>query len=284
MIRFRNSVLIMTSLLAIWTTGCAKASSTFESIRTPRPMTSQQVDVLKARLGTIGVVGADFMPEVMLQMPEKQGRRSSSTVNAAMQDCRDLASCLISAGLGLAVDLSVAAIAGDKTGAATTEDAEAVSASEEKVNQALLALRMQEQIRDRFSSRLADLKAFPIKTFQEAGPAGDGHAPDYGPMKSKGIDTVSEISVRSVVFAGRNRTKPDLLATLNVRVRLISTSDNRTLLAKEYDCSSKEYPFIKLAEHEAKIFREEIDRCYDEIAGNAVTDLYVNDTLLRNRL
>ena len=103
-------------------------------------------------------------------------------------------------------------------------------------------------------------------------------------MKSKGIDTVSEISVRSLVFAGRNRTTPDLLATLNVRVRLISTSDNRTLLAKDYDCSSKEYPLKEWAEHDAQIFREEIDRCYDEIAGNAVTDLYVNDTLLRSRM
>ena len=284
MMRFRNTVLIVTSLLTIWTTGCAKVSSTFEYIRTPRPMTTQQVDVLKARLGNIGVVGADFMPEVMLQLPEKQGKRSSSAGSAAMQDCRDLASCLISAALGLAIDISVAAIAGDKTVAATAEDAEGESANQAKVDQALLALRLQEQMRDRLSSRLADLKTFPSKPLQEAGPDKDGHAPDYSPLKSKGIDTVSEISVQSLVFAGRKRAKPDLAVTLNVRVRLISTSDNRKLLAKDYDCSGEEYPLKVLAGNEAQKFREEMDRCYAEIAENAVTDLFVNDTLLRNRL
>jgi len=232
-----------------------------------------------------------YVPKVELKIPAKgaaEGAMGGAKAGAmapiqlaseAIKKCNDPVCSILLSGVGL-VFAPVGAIVGGVGGSITADSAEVVNMRETKVKLALIDLRMQEHIRDRFSSRLADLKTFPIKTLPDAGPAEDGQKIDYSPMKSKGIDTVSEIAVRSLALSGDGFVKPDLSVNLNAQVRLISTSDNRELFTKGYACSSREYEFKVWAENDARKFREEIERCYEDIAENAVKDLFVNDTLI----
>ncbi|MDH4163479.1 MAG: hypothetical protein OEW15_12425 [Nitrospirota bacterium] len=281
---FRKAGVVAVSLLLLWATGCA-------TVRGPEPMTAQQTDALKARLGKIGVVAARYVPKAEIQVPAKgagQGAAKGAAVGAmaplemlkgGASGCNSLGCALLPA---IAVMLMpVGAVVGTVGGAITADSAEAVNERETKINDAMTSLRMQEAMRDRFSARVVDMKTFDVSTIQDAGPAMEGQNADYRQMKSTGIDTVNEIIVQKLTLKGEGKVRPDLALHLAVKARVVSAAENAELYAKDYTCASNKDKFEAWAEQNARKFQDEIDRCYNDIAMQVVKDVYVNDTLLR---
>jgi len=181
------------------------------------------------------------------------------------------------AGLALA---PVGALVGSVGGMITADSTEIVNKREIRIKDALAKLRMQENMRDQFLSRLADLKTFPFTTLPETGPAIEGEKPDYRQFKSSCISSVNEIDVKKLTLAGWGKVRPDLYVQLEVQVRLISTTDNAEIYCKVFTCSSKDDKFEVWAAQDAKKFREEIEACYHDVADWSVNDLYVNDSII----
>lgn len=265
--------------------GCA-------SMRGPSPMTAEQTDALKARLGKIGVVGGQYLPALEIQTPAKgagAGALGGAAVGAmapfemmsgGMSGCNSPGCVLLPAVLIALVP--VGATIGAVGGAITAESAEKVNERQAKIDEAVASLRMQDNLRDRLSARVTDLKTFPVTMSREGGPSLDGQKPDYRRLKSEGIDTVNEVAVRKLSLLSRKgKVKPELAVQLTAQVRLVSTADDAELYSQGYSCESATDKFEAWAAAEARKFRDEIDRCYNDIAGHAVKDLYINDTLLR---
>lgn len=278
---YRNVILLTTIMLILWTTGCAPMR--------PGQMSTQQVDELKAKVGYIGVVGAHYTPDIYVKIPARnvaEGAKEGAkipvqiAVGLLQGNCGDGGFCLLVLATGVALT-PVGAFVGGVEGAISPDNTEMVNSREVKIKQSLIDLRMNEHIRDRFSSRLSNLQMFPSKILLSICPSEDSQKPDYRCMKTKGIDTVSEISVQALSLNGIGVVRPYLSVYLRAQVRLISTVDNKVLISKRYTCLSKGQRFEEWATQDAHKFREEVDRCYDVIAENAVTDLFINNTLLR---
>ncbi len=281
-----RKVSIIVSLFLLLSSGCA-------THRRPETMNSQEIGELKTKLGLIGVTGARDVPRVEVKTPSKgaeEGAKDGAKVGAltpfamsfeAMQECGD-PYCLLLPFAGLAL-APVGAIVGSVGGAITADAAETVTAREVKVKDALATLRMQENIHEKFVSRLSELKSFPFTIIYEAGPTIEGEKPDYRQFKSSGISSVNEIDVRKLTLSGWGKVRPDLYVQLEVQVRLISLTDNTEIFCRIFTCSSKDAKFEVWAAEDAKKFREEIESCYNDVADWAVNDIYVNNTIIGMR-
>ncbi len=274
---------VLVSVMFFGVSGCA-------TMHRPTPMTPQQVDALKARLGKIGVVAARYVPKAEIQVPAKgagQGAAKGAAVGAmAPIELLSNGSCSGSLGCALlpvvaVMLMPVGAVVGGVGGAITADTAEAVSERETKINEAMSTLRMQEHMRDRFSVRLMELKAFDAATVENGGPVAEGQNADYRQMKSTGIDTVNEIVVQKLTLKGEGKVHPDLAVQLSVKSRVVSAADNAEVYAGHYACSSNKDKFEVWAAQDARKLQDEIDRCYNDVAQQIVQDIYVNDTLLR---
>lgn len=281
----RNVGLILTSLLLLLAGGCAAR-------RAPEPMSTQEIDELKNRLGLIAVTRASYVPVVTVLTPSKgpkEGAKDGAKVGAlapfeiivyAIQGCLSSPYCALLPIAGLAL-APVGAVVGGVGGTITADSAEIVNEREIRIKDALTKLRMQENMSDKFISRLSELKTIPFTTMHDAGPAMEGEKPDYRQFKSGGVGSVNEIDVKKLTLAGRGKVKPDLYVQLEVQIRLISTTDNTEIYCKVFTCSSKEDKFEVWAAQDAEKFREEIEACYNDVADWSVNDLYVNDSVIR---
>ena len=282
----RKAGLILTSLLLLLAGGCSAR-------RAPEPMDTQEIDALKTRLGLIAVTRAQYEPHVEVTVPSKgplEGAQDGAKVGAlfpiqisiwSMQGCGSPGCLLLPlAGLALA---PVGALVGGVGGTITANPAEIVIEREVRIKDALAKLRVQENMRDQFLSRLADLKIFPFTTMTESGPTIEGKKPDYRQFKSSGISSVNEIDVKKLTLAGWGKVRPDLYVQLEVQFRLISTIDNTEIYCKMFTCSSKYDKFEVWAAQDAKKFQEEIESCYNDVADWLVNDLYVNDSIIMKK-
>lgn len=272
----RTGATVMAAIILV-ATGCA-------TTRPPEPMTAQQADALKARLGKIAVVGARYAPKAEFQTPAKGAAAGAGAgmVSGALAPLEALSG----GGNGYAAILAIAlvpvgAVVGGVGGAVMADSAENVNAREATLKTAFADLKMQEALRDRVQARVADLRTFTATLFADQGPAMEGQQPDYQSLKTSGIDTVHEVAIQKLVLTGSGRVNPDLAVRLTARVRLVSTADNKEVLSRQFDCGSTPDKFAAWAAADAQKFRSEIERCYNDLSDRIVKDLYVNNTILR---
>lgn len=279
----KNTVLpIVFLFLLSW--GCAPVSRQGE-------MSASQIDALKTKVGHVGIVAAQFPPQVYVKVPARnvsegaiEGAKIPVQIAVGLlqgaSNCGSGEFCLLVLATGVALT-PVGAIVGGAESAVSAESPAEVSLRESRINESVIYMQMNEHMRDRFSSRLAGLQTFSSSTLPAGGPEKEGQKPDYHLLKSDGIDTVCELSVQRLALNGIGVVRPDLSVTLRVQVRLVSTMDNQELIATRFACLSKDHSFEDWALNDAQRFREEIARCYDVISENAVTELFTKDILLR---
>lgn len=280
-----TNLLLGMVLIATLTTGCATG-------RGIRPMTSQQTDVLKIQLGTIGVAGARYVPKVAIKTPAKGaakgaigGMASGAVAPFAMpKNCRGNVGCYVLLGVFATALVPAGVVVGGVGGTITADTAENVNAREATLTKALTDLKMQETFRDRVQAKIADLNTFPVELVADKGPDIEGHNPDYRPLKAAGIDTVHEVEISRLRLTGSGRVSPNLAIRLYSSVRHISTADNNVLFSRKYECGSKQDKFATWAADNAKKFNEEINRCYDDLSNRMVHDIYINNTLLNKEI
>ena len=285
------SKLLIVSLLASITIGCVP--SPYSNVPYSKLMTDLEAQQLKNKLGHIAVVVTPDVPTVYVKVPAKdtaEGAKegalvSLQVVSELLRGCppQGVEFCLVIMAAGIALT-PVGAVIGGVEGATLADKADTVSKSETTIKKSLAELRLSEHIRDRFISRLSDLQSFPTTTLPTLDVLEEGQERDYHPMKVDGIDTVCEISAQKLALTGLGVVRPDLSVYIDAQVRLISTDNSSVIFSSNYWCYTEDHRFEEWASLEAGKFHEEITKCYDLIAENAVTDMFINNAVAAPRI
>ena len=259
----RHSVFfLLLGLFIILQSGCA---TTKQAI----PMTPEQSEQLKSRLGTIAVVSASFDPKVEFQTPAKgalagAGAGAGATLEAGKG----------SSGEGALLGILLAPV-GAVAGAVMADSAEDVNKREAIIKKAITELKTQETIRDRLLKTVQEKTKFQFAIAEGHGPVIDGELPDYRNLKEKGIATVHEITVKQFGLRGEGKISPDLSLYMILQARLVNLTNNAELFKNTFTCEGERHKFTEWAANDALLFKQEFERCYQNLSENMMRDIYI---------
>jgi len=153
---------------------------------------------------------------------------------------------------------AVAAGSGEKPGEAAMTGEQAQAA----INAALQTLDLQRHAADQVLAYAGSMTPYPLVIVPDIGPASRDQQPDYAALRSKGIDTVLEVSVLHLgmpKFSKPSMSKPpDYQFLLTARARLIRASDNSVLHDRQYGFVGKPRTVSAWAENNAEAFRQQL--------------------------
>ena len=87
--------------------------------------------------------------------------------------------------------------------------------------------------------------------------------------------TVLEIHVDRAALAGDGGVNPPLAFCLEGRVTFVRVLDGAELYSCPVQYQSEKRSFTKWAAHDARLFREELERCYHDV-GSAIADRVIS--------
>lgn len=236
---------------------------------------------LRSKLGTVGIVFVANAPESNFNTFAK-GRLTGAGKGAA-------GGAAGGAALGIAISVAAgpfgvllspflvgggAVIGGVGGGVAGTAGAVSTSEAEKietAISNALSVLRIQETMAGhmvRASRALVDYRFYPDPVLLEK-------ASDYGFLKGKGVDTALEVIVERVGFEGGNGNDPIIALFMNIRERLVRTSDGNVLYEHKFTYRSAKRKFSLWSKNNAGLLSEEFDRAYQGLAEKVVEETFL---------
>lgn len=264
---------LLSKLIAIWLSlylliggvGCAYKY---------QPPPSEDV---RSKLGTVGIIFESTIPESNFSTFAKgrlagagKGAAGGATVGATVGISAGPIGILLLPFLagGGAV---IGGVAG-ATGAVPTSDAEKI---ETAISSALSALRIQETMAGhmvRASRALVEYRFYPEPVLHE-------ETSDYGVLKGKGIDTAMEVFVERVGFEGGEGSDPAIALFMNLRERLVRTSDSVVLYENRFIYRSAQRRFTRWYESNAMLLSQEFDQAYRSLAEKVVEETFLRYNL-----
>jgi hypothetical protein len=97
---------------------------------------------------------------------------------------------------------------------------------------------------------------------------------DFRLLNERGIHTVLELNTRSGGFKEGRGENPLVALFMKVQIRLIRTKDGREIYSREFEYKSSKYSSADWFDMDARLFREEIDNCFEELARQIVEDVF----------
>jgi hypothetical protein len=241
--------LLIGTLLGPW--GCATKSHRV-------PTLSEEV---RAEIGTLGVAASGIVPTSDLKSPT--GGKGSGAAKGAGLAAGAMASEKPPFGLVLA---PVAALGGAIYGAIVAPSAQKVKEAETALASAFADLKVQEAIHAHALQAARGLVGYRVV------PLGD--TPD--------VDAILEIGVVSVKLAGAAALDidPPLQLVILACPRLVRRADGRELYPAEPTTPavvhmSAPRKFIEWGGQDARLFREEMERAYQNLAERAVEEMFL---------
>lgn len=263
----RQSVFIfwLLGLFIIFQLGCATTKRAI-------PMTAEQSEQLRLRLGAIAVVSARFIPKLELQTPAKgalagAGAGAGATLEAGK-----------GSGEGAVLGILLTPV-GAVAGAVMADSAKDVNEREAIIKKAIAELKIQETIRDSFLKTVQEKTKFQFVLEEGHGPITDGELPDYRDMKEKGITTIHEITVKQFGLKGKGKINPDLSLYMILQARLVNLTNNAELFKNTFAYEGEKHKFAEWSANDAQLFRQEFDRCYQNLAENMMQGIYMLNTI-----
>jgi hypothetical protein len=240
----------------------------------------------RQKLGSVGVVAANFVPAFELQKPAKGGF-SGFGRGLAGGAAKGFTAPLSSGGgssdglggiviLGLSVIFgTVGGIVGGVSGAIKAVPASDVESAETALNKAIKVQNIQEKLRDRVLQLAKYWPKYRITALPEKGPAAPDEKVSYSFLSSKGVDTVLEVSVRNFGLSGKWEVNPPLQFFMNSTARLVQVKDDKELYNQTFTYISSTHNFTDWATADSKLFYEEMDQAYDYLSSQIVNNLLV---------
>lgn len=247
------------------------------SIKPSEPISTIQHDILPKHLGNIAVTSAKYLPRAELQTPAKGPIKGAG--RGAIHGMDNLAIATNNAAPAFLVVSIVlapfAAIAGSIDGAISADSARSVNEKEAILKNALTEMKIQETMRDQFLKKAVEMPNYHFVLSGEMGPQSDQDHPDYQALKSKGINAVYEIAVRELGLESESdgQIDPQLSFYMVLQTRLVNLTENKTIAIQSFMCRSLTHNFDYWTSNEAIQYRDEMNRCYGELAGD-MTDTF----------
>ena len=268
-----SCLVVVASIFALL--GCA-AAPIYSPVNSMSALPSEET---RTQLGTIGVVSARFTPEHEFHTALR-GRVASGAKGAGAGALYGLGEALsqrdpLSAAVALVVLVPLGVILGGTAGAVAAVPEATAQEIEAYIVNALLVPNMQEVVRDHAVETVRNETGRPVVALADQGPAATDEEASYGHLSDQGINTVLEVSVRVVGLVGGHGSDPLLALVLNVRGRLVRTSDDAELYLHTVSYLSAPRKFTEWGEDEGRPVREELDRAYRYIAATIVEEAFL---------
>jgi hypothetical protein len=97
--------------------------------------------------------------------------------------------------------------------------------------------------------------------------------PGDGPANPRAGDKALEIEVLTAALKGNGGINPSLAVHLEARATLLRADDGREIYSCPVHYRGRAHKFTAWAAHDAKLFREELQRCYEELSGTVIDQL-----------
>ena len=238
-----------------------------------------------ARFGTIGVVPALFLPEAKVDTPEgwKEAARGADKslhwVPPTGCIATDCAAFTIAGCVGW-LDGSAQA----RKQAVPDDEIEEMRGV---ITNAIGELKIQETISVYLSKTVVELTDCRLDLLQGKGPTYPDEELEYSFLKGDGIDSVLEVSVRSVGFKTGPGGNPNIFFFMTVHYRLLRAGDEEEVSSKDlYWISDKSLKLADYVDNDTRLLQEETNRSCEEISERIVERLrwerYFSAALLSN--
>ena len=229
-------------------------------IRSELPPPEKKCD---ARLGTIGVVPALYLPEAEVDTPGGWEENLNGVGHAVAQVPAtgiwflDIAICAGAASAGWC-DTA----AQNRKQAVPDDEVEEMKAV---ITNAIWELKLQETISAYLSKSVVELTDCRLDLLKGNGPHDPDEEPNYRFLERDGINHVLEVSVRSVGFKSGRGENPDLSFFMTVHCRFVRAGEEKEVFSRELHwVSAKSFKLAEYVDNDSRLLQEEIDRACEE--------------------
>jgi hypothetical protein len=219
-----------------------------------------------ARLGTIGVVPALFLPEAEVDTPGGWKENLNGAGQALGQVPAtglwplDLAVC---AGAVCAGWCDTAAQ--NRKLAVPDDEVEEMRAV---ITNAIGELKIQETISVYLSKTISERTDCRFDLLKGKGPHDPDEEPNYRFLRGDGIDYVLEVSVRSVGFKAGPGGNPNIFFFMTVHCRFVGAGEEEEVFSKDLHwVSDKSLKLADYVDNDSRLLQQEIDRSCEEISA-----------------
>jgi hypothetical protein len=250
--------LLIGTLLGPW--GCSTNSHRITPL-------SEQV---RADVGTLGVATSSIVPAS--DLVAATGGKGSGAAKGAAAGALGMAEASLRSGhpltalIGLGLT-PIAAVAGGVYGAVIAESAEKAKEAGTALARAFVDLKAQEVIHDHVLQTARDRLGHPVVSLRE----------------TRDVDTILEVSMPSVRLVGASALDidPPLHLVVLACPRLVRRKDDLQLYPTESTTPSAVVhmsaprKFLDWGSEDARLFREEMERAYQNLAEKVVEDMFM---------
>lgn len=230
-----------------------------------------------ARLGTIGVVPALFLPEAEVNTPKsaaKEGAEKGAVTGAGVGAGAPCPVCIVTVPIGAFIGASTGCLVGMTQGQIQDVSDDEVEEMRDVITNAVVELNIQETMSVHVSKTGLELTDCHLDFLKGQGPTSPDEELNYGFLKGDGIDSVLEVSVKSVGFKSGPGENPNILFFMTAHYRFVRTGDEEEVFSKDFHWVSDKY--LKLADYvddDSRLLRQEFDRSCEEIGEKIVKRL-----------
>ena len=211
---------------------------------------------IRAQLGTIGVVSAQFVPEVEMLVTGPGSMAAQGALDTSHPCFFPVGACL-----------------GCIWWTAKGEPARDVEKAGEALRRVTADLKIQETMRDHFLLAAREQTDHSLVVLKEKGPATPYQKISYGPLGLNGIDTIVEISVLSLGFKSEQVEPPAFYMSLHTR--LIHVMSGEEVYAVTITYESIGHGCLLWASNDCQLCKEEFTRSYLYLADKIVEELFL---------
>jgi hypothetical protein len=151
--------------------------------------------------------------------------------------------------------------------------------ADRQLTTALIRTKPQKDLAEQVALQLAPWQSEPVmlarNTLSTAAGSGSARTSLVGAasMPSQDADTVLEVQVRSAALTGEGGVNPSLALCLEARATLFRVSDHVELYSCPVHYRGEKRKFTKWAANDARLFRQELKRCYHDVSTTMVDQL-----------
>jgi hypothetical protein len=230
-----------------------------------------------ARLGSIGVVPALFLPEAEVNTPKsaaKEGAEQGAVTGAGVGGGAPCPVCVVTVPIGAFIGASTGCLVGMTQGQIQDVPDDEVEEMRGVITGAIGELNIQEAMSVHVSKTAWEISDCKLDLLRGKGPASPDEQPNYGFLKEDGIDSVLEVSVKSFGFKSGPGENPNIHFFMTAHCRFMRTGDEEKIFSKDFHWISDKY--LKLADYvddDSRLLRQEFDRSCEELSERIVRRL-----------
>jgi hypothetical protein len=256
-----------------------------------------------AGLGTIGIVSTGTFPTISIKRPLRKTDASQELGEqfSALGGDEEAVQAFTAVTLGYGLPIIIAGgLIGEVAGKVAGVPQHRLLTADDALDRAIAESDMQEQLRTQVRKLVGERSDGRVVLVKKPLPEGVG--PEFARLScvrcgtlawlpkgqsaqtyltSQGIDTALEIQILNSGLNGNGVVNPSLALSFDVRASLIRVRDERELASVPLKYRSKKHKFTAWAANDARLLREEIQRCNDTLAEEIAREIFNKPGTLR---